>query len=242
MFKLLIAASGSKANATLVIHNQKAVLIDCGTSYKALCQTLTQAGLSPLCISAVLVTHSHSDHTKGLATLSKKLSVPFYSGVDICGCKKLCDGLDVGGMHITGFCCSHDVDCVGYKIEADGKTLAVATDTGVVTDCMLEQMTGCEAVMLECNHDPEMLRSGPYPFQLKQRIASPEGHLSNGDCAKTITHLAANGTKIAVLAHLSETNNTPLVAMHTVRCELAKYGLENDVKLYCADSLTQIEI
>ena len=242
MLKLLIAASGSKANATLVIHNENAVLIDCGTSYKSLCEVLAKAGLSPSCISAVLVTHSHSDHTKGLATLSKKLSVPFYSGVDICGCSRMCDGIDIDGMHITSFACCHDVDCVGYRFEADGKTLAVATDTGIVTDCMLDELTGCDAVMLECNHDPDMLRCGPYPYQLKQRIASREGHLSNGDCAKTIVHLAAHGTKTAVLAHLSETNNTPLVALNSVRCELAKYGFENNVKLYCADSLTQIEI
>ena len=242
MLKLLIAASGSKANATLVIHNGKAVLIDCGTSYKALCDTLALAGLSPASIRAVLVTHSHSDHTKGLATLSKKLSVPMYSGVDICGCERFCNGIDVEGMHITSFACCHDVDCVGYKISADGKTLAVATDTGVITDCILNEMTGCDAVMLECNHDPDMLREGPYPYQLKQRIASREGHLSNGDCAKTIVHLAANGTKKAVLAHLSETNNTPLVAMHTVRRELEKYGFEKNIEIYCADSLTQIEI
>ncbi len=242
MFKLLIAASGSKANATLVIHNESAVLIDCGTSYKALCEALGKAGLLPSCISAVLVTHSHSDHTKGLATLSKKLSVPFYSGVDICGCERFCEGLDIGGMHITGFACCHDVDCVGYKISADGKTLAVATDTGVVTDCMILEMKGCDAVMLECNHDPDMLKDGPYPYQLKQRIASREGHLSNPDCARVITYLAAHGTKKAVLAHLSETNNTPLVAYHTVYSELAKYGFEKNIELYCADSLTQIEI
>ncbi len=242
MLKLLIAASGSKANATLVIHNENAVLIDCGTSYKALCDTLSSVGLSPSCICAVLVTHSHSDHTKGLATLAKKLSVPFYSGVEVCGCERFCKGLDIGGMHITSFACCHDVDCVGYKISADGKTLAVATDTGIVTDCILNEMTGCDAVMLECNHDPDMLREGPYPYQLKQRIASSAGHLSNIDCAKTIVHLAAHGTKKAVLAHLSETNNTPLVAYHTVYSELAKYGFEKNIELYCADSLTQIEI
>ena len=242
MFKLLVAASGSKANATLVIHNENAVLIDCGMSYKALGETLAKAGLTLSCISAVLVTHSHSDHTKGLATLSKKLSVPFYSGVDICGCLRMCGGIDIGGMHITSFECCHDVDCVGYKISADGKTLAVATDTGVVTDCMILEMKGCDAVMLECNHDPDMLKEGPYPFQLKQRIASREGHLSNPDCARVITYLAAHGTKKAVLAHLSETNNMPLVAMHTVYSTLAKYGYEKDIELCCAESLTQIEI
>lgn len=242
MFKLLIAASGSKANATLVIHNKKAVLIDCGTSYKALCETLAKIGLCADCISAVLVTHSHSDHTKGLVTLAKKLSVPFYSGVDIDGCQKLCGAIDIDGMHVTSFACCHDVDCVGYKISAEGKTLAVATDTGVVTECMLGELTGCDAVMLECNHDPEMLRTGPYPYQLKQRIASQEGHLSNIDCAKAITFLAHSGTRAAVLAHLSETNNTPLVAMHTVRQELERYGLQESIKLYCAETFTEIEI
>jgi len=242
MFKLLIAASGSKANATLVIHNKKAVLIDCGTSYRALHEVMAISGLYPECISAVLVTHSHSDHTKGLATLAKKLSVPFYSGVDIDGCEKLCGALDIDGMHITSFACCHDVDCVGYKISAEGKTLAVATDTGVVTGSMIVELQGCDTVMLECNHDPDMLKNGPYPYELKQRIASHKGHLSNPDCARVITYLAHTGTKQAVLAHLSETNNTPLVAMHTVRQELERYGLQESIKLYCAETFTEIEI
>ncbi len=242
MFKLFIAASGSKANATLVIHGDKALLIDCGTTYKALCGALCAAGLDVSDIAAVLVTHNHSDHVKGLETLSKKINAPFYSCSDIAHCSPLPCDTEICGMKICHFDCSHDVDCVGYKISADGKTVAIATDTGVVTEAMLENMSGCDTVMLECNHDPEMLKNGPYPYQLKQRISSPYGHLSNTDCAKTLVHLATLGTKTAVLAHMSETNNTPLLARHAVKTELEKYGLEKNINVYCADNLTEIEI
>lgn len=237
MFKLLIAASGSKANATAIIHDGHAVLIDCGLSYKALC-----AAFDVSLIDAVFVTHSHSDHIKGLTVLKKHTDAPFYSAVDIEGCIKMTGPVDIGGMHVDYFACSHDVPCVGYKITADGKTLAIATDTGVVTDTMRGCLEGCDTVMLECNHDPDMLRFGPYPQSLKSRIASSEGHLSNPDCAKMLTYLCTKGTCRAVLAHLSETNNMPLTAKKAVCDELGKYGLCDKMEVIVAQSLTEIEL
>lgn len=237
MFKLLIAASGSKANAAVVIHDERAVLIDCGLTYKALCSAFDVSK-----IDAVFVTHSHSDHVKGLSVLRKHTDAPFYSAVDIDGCEKITEPVDVGGMNISFFECSHDVPCVGYKIAADGRTLAVATDTGVVTDAMCECLEGCNTVMLECNHDPQMLRYGPYPPSLKSRIASKEGHLSNPDCARVLTYLCTKGTCRAVLAHLSETNNMPLTAKKAVVDELNKYGLCDKMDIVVAQSQTEIEI
>lgn len=237
MFRLLIAASGSKANATVVKHGERSVLVDCGLTYKALCETVDIGS-----IDAVFVTHSHSDHIKGLAVLRKHTDVPFYSAVDIDGCEKMISPMQIGGMTVSAFECSHDVPCVGYKFQADGRTLAIATDTGVVTDDMRECLVGCDTVMLECNHDPDMLRYGPYPQKLKSRIASNEGHLSNKDCAKTLTYLCTKGTCRAVLAHLSETNNMPLTAKKAVYDELGKYGLCDKLEVFVANSHTEIEV
>lgn len=242
MLKLLVAASGSKANSTVIIQDSDAIVIDCGTTYKALCEALCSVGLSPKNIRAVFVTHSHSDHTKGLATLKNKVSAPFYSAVDIDGCQKINTSVTVGQMSVSHFDCCHDVDCVGYKICYGKKSVAVATDTGKVTEAMLSQFVGCDAVMLECNHDIPMLKAGPYPAALKSRILSDCGHLSNADCADVITYLASNGTKKAVLAHISETNNTPLVARAEVLLKLKKYGLDKNIDVTCAGPLTQIEI
>ncbi len=242
MLKLLVAASGSKANSTVIIYQNDVIIIDCGTTYKALSDALLTEGLTPKNISAVFVTHSHSDHVKGLATLKNKISAPFYSAVDIEGCNKMRAPVTVGSMAVSYFECCHDVDCVGYKITAGNKSVAVATDTGRVTECMLSQFVNCDAVMLECNHDVNMLKAGPYPAALKSRILSDNGHLSNTDCAKVITYLASNGTKKAVLAHISETNNTPLVARSEVLLGLKNYGLEKQIEVVCAEPLTQIEI
>lgn len=242
MLKLLVAASGSKANSTVIIHQNDVIIIDCGTTYKALSDALLTVGLAPKNISAVFVTHSHSDHVKGLATLKNKISAPFYSAVDIEGCNKMCAPVTVGSMAVSYFECCHDVDCVGYKITADNKSVAVATDTGKVTECMLSHFVNCDAVMLECNHDVNMLKAGPYPAALKSRILSDSGHLSNADCAEVITYLASNGTKKAILAHISETNNTPLVARAEVLLRLKQYGLDKNIDVTCAGPLTQIEI
>ncbi len=242
MLRLLIAASGSKANAAVVEFGGRLVLFDCGTTYKALSGALCRFGLDIGALDAVFITHSHSDHTKGLLTLKKHTDAPVYSAVDIDGCQKLTGDIEISGMKISFFDCLHDVDCVGYKIKADGKTLCIATDTGVVTDAMLESLVGCDTVMLESNHDTDMLRFGPYPQTLKNRIASERGHLSNADCAKALTHLAANGTKQAVLCHLSETNNTPLVARKTALDALGRYGFDKTMSVTVADANVQIEI
>ena len=220
--RLIIIASGSKANAAVIEHNGAAVLIDCGVTLKALKSGLLSAGLSVSSLGAVLVTHSHSDHIKGLAALRRAVDIPFYSGVGVYDCQRFDGTLPVGDFSVTAFECSHDVPCVGYKITAGGKTVCIATDTGTVTPAMRDAFYGCENVMIESNHDIDMLKSGFYPAQLKARILSPCGHLSNTDCAKFVTELAGGGLKRAVLAHLSENNNTPLLARAATEQRLAQ--------------------
>ena len=166
--------------------------------------------------------------------------MPFYSGADIGFCEKLEDTLCLDGFEITPVICSHDVDCCGYRIQMDETSFCIATDTGVVTPCLLSALEGCSVVMLESNHDIDMLKTGPYPPQLKSRILSDFGHLSNKDCAKTLCYLASKGTlKKAILAHLSENNNTPLIAKSETRTELMKYGFD-DVEIYAAEPMLEV--
>lgn len=239
--RLTVIASGSSGNASVIRHNDAAVLIDCGVTLTRLKAGLEAEGLSLSDLDAVFFTHSHSDHVSGKAVLRRATDAPFYSAVELDGCERS-DGWRVGDMEITAFECSHDVPCAGYKIKADGRAVCVATDTGVVTEAMRAACHGCESVMIESNHDPEMLRFGPYPPQLKRRIASPFGHLSNPDCAAFILELANDGLRQAVLAHLSEHNNTPILAKNAAWSRLSRYGLENEVALSIAEPGLSLEL
>lgn len=239
--RLIIIDSSSKQNAALVEKNGAAVLIDCGVSLKALKTALADIGLTEECIKAVFITHSHSDHIKGLPALSKLLNVPFYSAVDIELCQRIYDTVTEGEFSVTPFRCSHDVPCVGYRIESGEKTVCIATDTGKITsetECAFE---GCDVAMIESNHDIDMLRFGHYPPSLKSRILADTGHLSNSDCAKFVTALASRGLPKAVLAHISENNNTPLVAKKTTLDSLAKYGF-CDTEVITANKGVIIEV
>lgn len=242
MLKLLIINSGSSANAALVINGNDALLIDCGVSYRALRRTLDERGFNESIIRAVFITHSHSDHIKGLESLHKALNVGFYSAVDIGLCNKMNGDVSVSGFMVSAFECAHDVPCAGYKITCGNERVSFATDTGIVTDSAKSAFEGCGTVVLESNHDIEMLRCGPYPQILKQRILSEHGHLSNKDCAAEITRLASRGAlRRVVLAHLSEQNNTPLLAKKTTLESLSRYGFD-DIDVITASPSLLIDV
>ena len=225
--------SGSSGNCVYVSGERAEILIDAGKSAKAVCTALESIGGSIKDIDAIFITHEHTDHISALRVLTKKYGIPVHTVVGCAKCiSSACEGHDdlivehdpvysveIGDLCISSFRTSHDSACaVGYKITTeDGHTFGVATDTGIVTKGTGNALTGCEAVVLECNHDPDMLRMGPYPYYLKERIASRFGHLSNGDCARFAAYLAENGTKHFLLAHLSRENNTPDMALKTVR-------------------------
>lgn len=227
-------ASGSTGNCALVSSPGGNILIDAGISMKRIRENLSRSGLAPECLGGILITHEHSDHISGLAMLTKYHAVPVYvPGVLAVNLRRAVPGVErclhiieagkpfaVGGLSVTAFHTSHDTDeSVGYRVEC-GCALGFATDMGFVTDEAENALLGCDAVLIEANHDRDMLVSGPYPPYLKYRILSPRGHLSNADCARLAVKLADAGTKYIVLGHLSRENNTPELAYETVRAAL----------------------
>lgn len=240
--------SGSGGNSTLVETSKGSLLIDAGKSARSLCSSLRQAGSDPGRLGAVFITHEHTDHTSALEVFLKKNPVPVHiTGISadnlyippesrlktfICRHTPVFTQR-VADMTVTSFPVPHDsAMCVGYRIETDdGFRFGIATDTGCVTDEMLGGLSGCNAVEIESNHSVDMLRSGPYPFELKRRILSRCGHLSNDDCAVFAQKLALGGTTGFMLAHLSRENNRPDCALSAVKKALAQFP---DIRLCVA--------
>ena len=220
--------SGSTGNAFLIRTNEGAILIDAGKNAKKLCLALAEIGVSPDEIGAVFITHEHSDHVSALPVFLKKHPIPVHilngsayrlaSDPSVAPCLVLHPPIytvEICGMRVTSFPTPHDSHAsVGYRIDLlDGDStyasIGYATDIGFVSHEVEEGLLRCDAVILESNHDPDMLHRGPYPYELKQRIASRRGHLSNPDSAAFAAKLFANGTRALMLAHLSQENNTP---------------------------------
>ncbi len=239
--------SGSGGNSMLISAGGANILIDAGKSARTLCRALNAAGSDIKNIDAIFITHEHTDHTGALEVLSKKYRIPVHMTTPSASCipSQCCVSLQgiltthpplfsvqIGGLTISSFPTSHDsACCVGYRlsfVDAAGQHhfLGYATDTGCVTSYIKSGLSGCEAVILECNHDTEMLRCGPYPAQLKSRILSRFGHLSNDDCATLSAYLAENGTRRILLAHLSRENNRPDIAAATVRSAVPDENVE----------------
>lgn len=229
--KLAVFASGSTGNCALVRGGGRSVLIDAGISARRIRQSLARAGLLPSELDGIFITHEHSDHIRGLAALLKCGPVPVYApgmvrdaliravpGADIYARELTPErAVSLEGLTVTAFPTPHDTpQSVGYRMEAEGGALAVATDTGCVTETMLRYLTGAEIVLIEANHDIAMLKNGPYPPQLRRRILSDRGHLSNLECAFLASVLAQAGAQEIVLGHLSKENNLPGLALRTV--------------------------
>lgn len=236
--------SGSEGNCTYIGNTDAGILIDAGVSAKRMEAALSDRGITPDRIAAIFVTHEHSDHISGLKTWTKKYRVPIYategtlsalSGADRLAVGTVCRaitpdndrGVEAGDCFVTAFSTPHDSrQSCGYIVHtADGQRVAIATDIGHVSDTVRRAITGCELIQIESNHDVEMLRAGPYPYPLKQRILSANGHLDNTACAAQLYELAQSGTARFVLAHLSRQNNRPDLALETANAALATHGL-----------------
>ncbi|MBW2367334.1 MAG: MBL fold metallo-hydrolase [Deltaproteobacteria bacterium] len=226
---LCMLASGSKGNAIYLSDGRTSVLIDAGLSGKEIERRLGQQNIDPESISAIVVSHEHSDHIQGVGVLSRRYQLPVYINPDtLAAAPKLGKLFEVrpfecgrsfhlDGLLIHPFSISHDAaDPAGFTISQNGAKIGIATDLGIATGMVKEHLRDCSALVLEANHDPDMLINGPYPWYLKQRIRGRTGHLSNqasGDLLQEIQH---GQLSHVVLAHLSETNNTHQIAYDSV--------------------------
>ncbi len=221
--QLTVLASGSKGNCTYLRGERGALLIDAGLSARETLRRLSEAGGDPALIEAILVTHEHIDHIRGVDVLARRLGVPVYATggtldafntkcrettaeIRRCRCGET---FSVGDFAIEPFAASHDArEPCGFSVTEGDLRIGCCTDTGTVTTSMFDTLASCDAVLLESNHCPDMLENGPYPAYLKSRIRSKRGHLSNPDAARCLQRLA-DRIHMAMLAHVSEINNTP---------------------------------
>ena len=244
--------SGSSGNAIYVGCDDAHILVDAGMSGTRVSQELLRVGVDPCRLNAILVTHEHADHIKGIGILSRKYDLPvfategtwqgMYNKIGPIADKNRIifdpeQDFFLGSINITPFPIPHDAEQpVGFTFEVDGAKLAIATDLGCIRDGWFNHVLGSDAVLLESNYDPDMLRAGPYPYELKKRILSRHGHLSNDDAGRAAAELVRNGTRQIILGHLSKENNFPELAMRTCELYLQQAGIvpHEDVMLYIA--------
>lgn len=255
MLTLHTLASGSEGNCLLLSDGITHLLVDAGISARRIKTSLGQLGLSPDDLSAILITHEHSDHICGLRTLCKHHDIPLYASAPtarqlsyrIAGIEPLLrpvtaeEQFTVGTLSVRVFATSHDAACsVDYRIDSRFGSVGVLTDTGYVTESASAALQGVDLLVLESNHDVEWLRSGPYPYYLKERILSNEGHLSNDTAAVFAVQMANSGTREIVLAHLSKENNTPVRALDTVQLALRADGHDIPVSVAPRSELSRV--
>jgi len=238
-------ASGSRGNAAIVSSSRTRILVDAGISCREIFKRTRSLGEDPASFSAILVTHEHSDHVNGLAVLARKLNVPVFmtGATHLAWARALRDeqgeapklarlerfdagrSFHVGDILVTPFTIPHDaVDPVGFSFRAEGVKIGYATDLGYVPPNVREHLRGCEVLVMESNHDVEMLRVGPYPWAVKQRVMSRVGHLSNESLADFFASDYDGYATFVVLAHLSEQNNHPEIARREAEKALASRG------------------
>lgn len=236
MAEFISLYSGSSGNCSVVRCGERYLLVDMGKGVRTTMAALKALELPIGSCDGVLITHEHSDHVKGLTSFLKRYPLPVYGAADTLdvleyngvvppSCPLYALGgaeEDVGAFGVRSFPTSHDVPCVGYRIQTeDGRTMAIATDLGTLTPAVHEALAGCDLVALESNYDLHMLRTGPYPYYLRARIESTRGHLSNDECSAKLLELIQEGCKRFALCHLSQENNTPERALQTVFMTLA---------------------
>ena len=231
-------ASGSSGNCTYVGSDNTHILVDAGTSKKKIEEGLSELSLSLADISAIFVTHEHVDHISAIRTILNKYDIPVYATKGtIQGIRNSDKKLEmedkqfipvmvdnavvVGDMIINPMAISHDaLEPCGYRVYCGDKKIGIATDLGCYDDYTVSALSGCDALLLEANHDVRMLQTGPYPYRLKHRILGDKGHLSNEKSGELLCSLLNDKMKGIFLGHLSKENNLPELAYETVRVEI----------------------
>lgn len=246
-------SSGSQGNCLLLSDGDTHLLVDAGISTRRIRTGLAQLGLSVDALSGILITHEHGDHIAGLATFIKHYAIPLYTSPGtarqlsyrLAGVEPLLrlqapgSSFRVDGCQVTSFATSHDAaQSMGFRVDGNG-SVGILTDTGYVTEDAAAVLPGVDTLLLESNHDVELLRTGSYPYHLKQRILGNQGHLSNDAAAEFAVKMAAGGTRRILLAHLSRENNTPQRAWDTVNRALYLAGSEAELEVVPRSELSR---
>ncbi|MGV8145410.1 MAG: MBL fold metallo-hydrolase [Alkaliphilus sp.] len=234
--KFCTLASGSKGNCHFVSDGDNYLLFDAGMSGVKIQKSLKQIGINPKQLTGIVISHEHNDHVQGAGILSRRFDIPIYANentwdvmknkvgeIKLGNIKSFATGkwFELNNFIINPFRISHDArDPVGFSIENNGTNICIATDLGYVDDTIIKHATGADLVILESNHDEEMLKAGRYPYSLKRRILSEVGHLSNESAGAAILKMIEKNVKMITLAHLSEENNFPELAYETVKSVL----------------------
>lgn len=230
--------SGSGGNCTYIEGGGTRILIDAGVSARRIARGCAACGAAADAVDAIFITHEHTDHIAALPVLLKGRDIPVHMTLESYAASGLTVPVithptrfevTVGALTVRSFPVSHDAACcVGYTVSYGDERVGVMTDTGYITDEAVACLTGCESVLIESNHDVDMLRHGRYPRHLQERILSVHGHLSNADCARFCAFLAAHGTREFHLAHLSRENNRPDLALSCAKALLDPLGVQVD--------------
>lgn len=251
---ICVLASGSKGNAIYISDGQTAILMDAGLSGIEIRRRMEAARLNIEDLKAIVVSHEHSDHVRGVGVLARRYDLPVYmtkgtaaAAADQLGRIDQLHHFDIGrtfainDLVVHPFATCHDAsDPAGFTVAQNGRKIGIATDLGVATGMVKQHLKACSLLVLEANHDPVMLTEGPYPWPLKQRIQSRNGHLSNQDSRDLLGEIKHQGLCHVILAHLSETNNTPEKALESVHQAVEKedrFELHVACQQRCSDLL-----
>jgi len=250
-----ILASGSSGNCMVVSDGETTILIDAGISCKQMTERLGVLGIAPESISAICLTHDHIDHIGGIPVFCKKYKTPIYAsmGTREAAAYRLkqeknfdeaeaewiefapSDDMEIGSLTIKSFAIPHDAgEPVGFTIRGEGRCLGIATDLGYIPVMVEHHLKKCHALILESNHDMEMLMESDRPWHLKDRIKGRHGHLSNEQCAETVAKLLPGILSTLVLAHISAECNTPVLARNVARQILKKFDVLESIALHVA--------
>ena len=254
MIKFCNLFSGSSGNCTFVSSKNTKILVDAGVSCLKISKALAELDVSLDEIDAILVTHEHVDHIKGITTIVNKYHVPIYASEKtwkMMNSLKVPDAyqltfepnnlFNIGDFDIYPFSIPHDAaDPCGFSLSCENKKVTIATDMGYIDNTILEQMEKSDVLLLESNYDVETLKCSPYPFFLKQRISGKNGHLSNDVAGKAICHLCQKGVNNIILGHLSKENNFPELAYQTVLNELQQRDLSCNLSVANRDKIDDV--
>lgn len=235
-----VLASGSGGNALYVETPRSRIMIDAGLSCRELFRRMEQINADPRGLDALLITHEHIDHIRGAGPLARRLDIPVYiNNPTLRRARRIIGNLSrpvvihtgqvitINDLHLETFTKCHDAaDPMGLVISSNGIKLGLLTDVGRSTALVEDRLSGCQAIILEFNHDEEMLENGPYPLELKRRIRGQEGHLSNRQAGSLVKSVSNEELELIILAHLSKTNNEPHIALREVENALRICGRE----------------